>query len=147
VKRYKIRLSEEERENLSGLVSKGKAAARKLTRARILLQADESDSGPGWTDQKISEALNVNIRTVERVREQCVEEGLERALDHKTPSRTRPIKIDGEVEARLSALACSQPPTGRVRWTLQLLADRMVELEIVESISGESVRKTLKKTS
>ena len=147
MKRYKIRLSDEERENLSGLVSKGKAAARKLTRARILLQADESDSGPGWTDQKISEALNVNIRTVERVREQCVEEGLERALDHKTPSRTRPIKIDGEVEARLSALACSQPPTGRVRWTLQLLADRMVELEIVESISGESVRKTLKKTS
>ena len=146
-KRYKVTLSAEEREELSGMVNKGKAAARKLTHARILLWADESDKGPGWIDQQIVEALNTSRSTVERTRRTCVEEGLEVALNHKRPCRTARRLLDGEAEAHLVKLACSSAPDGRERWTMQMLADKLIELEIVESVSEETVRTTLKKTN
>jgi hypothetical protein len=146
-KRYRVTLTKEEREELTQLVSKGKANARKITRARILLLADEKQEQSGWIDARIAEALGVNSRTVERIRQACVEEGIEGALNHKRPKRTRAKRLDGEAEARLIQLACSEPPDGRERWTLQLLADKLIELEIVETISGETVRTTLKKTN
>ena len=115
--------------------------------ARILLKADESETGASLRDEEISEHLQVSVSTIERVRKQFVEEGLERALTHKRPYRTRSKKLDGEVEARLVALACAAPPTGRERWTMQMLADKLVELEVVDSISDETVRLALKKMS
>ena len=147
-KKYIVRLEPQEREELKKLVSKGKAAARKLTHARILLGSDVSEAGPGWTDEQISTALGVTTRTVEHVRQQCVEEGLNAALERKK-RETGPVEriLDGEKEARLVAICCSEPPKGRVRWTLKLLADRLVELDIVESISPNTVLRTLKKTS
>ncbi len=145
-KRYIVRLTGEEREELTALVSKGKAAARKLTRARMLLKADAD--GPAWTDERIAEALDVGRRTVENIRKRLVEEGLEAALNRKKRCRPPREKIlDGEKEAKLIAVACSPPPEGRKRWTLRLLSDRLVELYIVEAISYETVRRTLKKTS
>jgi hypothetical protein len=144
-KQYKVTLTDNERQELTQLVSKGKAAARKITRARILLLADENPTGPAWSDGRIAEALGVNRRTVERIRQVQVEEGVEAALNHKQPRRTRAKVLDGEAEARLVQLACSAPPDGRERWTMQLLADRLIELDIVETISGETVRTTLKK--
>jgi hypothetical protein len=144
-KRYKVTLSAEEREELVGMVNKGKGAARKLTHARILLMADEGENGPGWTDQQIVEGLNISHATVERTRQGCVEEGLERALNHKRPYRTRERIMDGEAEAHLVKLACSAPPIGRDGWTMQLLADKLVELAVVEQVSDETVRTTLKK--
>ena len=147
-KKYIVRLEPPEREGLKKLVSKGKAAARKLTHARILLESDISEGGPGWTDEQISTALGVTTRTVEHVRQRCVEKGLDAALERKkreTSARER--ILDGEKEAKLVAICCSQPPKGRTSWTLQLLADRMVELEIVESISPNTVLRALKKTS
>ena len=147
-KKYIVRLEPPEREGLKKLVSKGKAAARKLTHARILLESDISEAGPGWTDEQISTALGVTTRTIEHVRQRCVEEGLDAALERKkreTSARER--ILDGEKEAKLVAICCSQPPKGRTSWTLQLLADRMVELEIVESISPNTVLRALKKTS
>lgn len=147
-KRYVVRLEREEREQLQRLVSVGKTAARKLTHARVLLQADESAEGPRWTDQQIAEGLGVTTRSVERIRRRFMEEGLESALERKKqcrPSRER--LLDGAKEAKLIAVCCSKPPEGRRRWTLKLLSDRLVELEIVESISYETVRRTLKKTS
>lgn len=144
-KRYKVSLSPEERESLNELVSKGKSNARKLTRARILLLADEKPGNVCWRDAQIAEALGISTRTVERIRQSCVEEGLEAALNHKRPTQTRSKVLDGEAEARLVQLACSEAPNGRDRWTLQMLADKLVELEIVESISDETVRVTLKK--
>ncbi len=146
-KKYKVTLSAEECQTLKELVSKGKASARKITRARILLLADETEAGKSWTDSRISEALGVSTRTVERIRQACVENGLEAALNHKQPYRSRRKCLDGEGEARLVQLACSQPPEGRDRWTLQMLADKLIELEIVETISDETVRTTLKKTN
>ena len=146
-KRYKVKLSAEERKELLGLVNKGKGAARKLSHARILLQADESEQGPGWTDQQIVAGLSVSQATVERVRQACVEEGLERALNHKRPYRTRGRVLDGQAEAHLVRLACSTPPDGRDSWTMQLLADKLVELAVVERVSDETVRTTLKKTN
>lgn len=148
LKKYRVTLTAEERSRLQDLISAGKAAARKLAHARILLKADQADDdGPAWTDARVAEALDVGTRTVSRVRERFVELGLESALSHKKPARpTRPVKIDGEAEARLVALACSRPPEGRTDWTLRLLADKMVELEIVESVSHETVRRVLKKT-
>jgi hypothetical protein len=146
-KRYKVTLRPEEREELLGLVKKGKGAARKLTHARILLQADEGEAGPGWTDQQIVEGLRVSHATVERVRQACVEEGLERALNHKRPYRTRGRVLDGQAEAPLVKLACSTPPDGRDTWTRQLLAAKLVELAVVEHVSDETVRTTLKKTN
>ena len=147
-KRYVVRLEAEERAQLQQMVSVGKGAARKLTHARMLLLADQSESGPGWTDERIAEGLGVTSRSLERIRKRFVEEGLESALARKKqcrPSRER--LLDGAKEARLIALCCSQPPEGRRRWTLRLLSDRLVELDVVESISYETVRQTLKKTS
>jgi transposase len=135
----------EEREHLTGMVSKGKAAARKLTHARILLKADQGENGPAWKDSNISEASDVSLSTVERVRRAFTEDGVEAAISHKKPCRTRPVKSDGEKEAHLIASACSQPPDGHSERTLRLLADKMVELNYSESLSYESVRQILKK--
>lgn len=142
----KVTLADEEREYLTALISKGKAAARKLTHAHILLKADRSENGPAWEDRLICESFNVSAATVERVRKIFVEEGIEAALCHKKPCRTRSVKFDGEKEAHLIALACSQPPDGFNAWTLRLPADKMVELNHFESLSHETVRQTLKKT-
>jgi transposase len=147
MKRYKVTLDTEERQALHELIAAGKAAARKLTHARILLKADAADGGPAWPDGQIAEALEVSVATVERVRQRFVEQGLDAALDRKRREHpARPPKLDGRAEARLIALACSAPPEGRAAWTMQLLADKLVELEVVDSISDETVRLALKKT-
>jgi len=146
-KKYIIELTEEERQTLKQMVSAGKASARKLTHARILLKADSSSGMPNWRDSKISLALDVGIATVERVRKRFVQEGLESALNNRKPNRQYKHKLDGEGEAHLIALACSEAPQGYQRWTLQLLADRMVQLGYVEDLSYETVRRTLKKTN
>ena len=148
MKKYKVTLTAEERQALQALVSKGKAPAKKLMHARILLKADAAAEGPAWTDDRIAEAVAVHRRTVEHVRQRFVEQGLEAALVRKQQDRpSRERKLDGVGEARLIALACSQPPRGRAAWTLRLLADQLVELEIVDTISTETVRQVLKKTS
>lgn len=147
VKKYVVRLSADERVTLAELVNKGRVAARKRRHAEILLKADQGEEGPAWTDEKIAEAFDVNRNTVERVRRRLVEEGMESALNDRPKSRHKTKKIDGENEARLVALACSEPPEGRAEWTMALLAERMVELEYVESLSPETVRKVLKKTN
>jgi transposase len=147
-KRYRVTLEAGEREELAALLGRGKADARRLTHARILLKADEGVGGPGWSDSQIAEAVECGTATVERIRKRFVEEGLELALSpYRTPRREYRPKLDGAQEARLIALACSAPPEGRARWTLRLLADVLVELEMVDSISHETVRQTLKKTS
>jgi transposase len=145
-KKYIVTLTEEERRILQEMLSRGKAAARKLTHARILLKADVAGGGPGWNDERIAEGLEVGCATVERVRKEFVEEGLDAALERRRPRRLYLRKLDGEGEAHLVALACQKPPEGRSRWTLQLLADRMVQLEYVDEISYQTVRRTLKKT-
>lgn len=147
MKKYLVTLTATEREFLTGLIATGKAAAKKLTHARILLKADQADDGPAWTDQQIAEALEVSVATIERVRQRFVEQGLEAALGRKKPDKpSRERKLDGAGEARLIALACSQAPPGRVAWTLQLLAHKLVELKVVASICPETVRQTLQKT-
>jgi transposase len=145
-KRYRVTLTQAERQELEHLISRGKADARKLAHARVLLQADESDGGPGRTDAEMAAALDVSTRTVERVRGRFVEQGLEAALLPKPTKRVYARRLDGKQEARLIALACSKPPAGKARWTLRLLADELVELEVVEAVSHETVRQTLKKT-
>jgi transposase len=148
MKKYIVTLTEDERLSLSSLASSGKAAAKRITHARILLKADAAEGGPAWRDADIALALDVDVRTVERVRERFVEQGLEAALARKPQARpSRPPVLDGDAEARLIALACSRPPEGRARWTLRLLADRLVELEVVEAVSHETVRRALQKTS
>src|SRR4051794_15747814 len=148
MKKYKVTLDAEERRHLHDLIATGQAAARKLVHARILLKADATDGGPAWPDWQIADALEVSTDTVGRVRQRFVELGLEAALDRKQRDRPpRQIKLDGRAEARLIALACSPPPLGRAVWTMQLLADKLVELEAVDSISDETVRLALKKTS
>ena len=127
-------------------MSWGRAAAYKQTHARILLLVDEAQEGGAMKDEQIAKALKVGSATVERVRRRCVEEGVEAALGRRQQVNRRPRKLDGEGEARLVAMACSKPPEGRAGWTLQLLADRLVEWKIVDSISTETVRQTLKKT-
>ena len=147
-KKYVVRLEPQERDQLENLVSKGKAAARKLTHARILLQSDVSEGRPSWTDAQIATALGVTTRTVEHVRQRCVEKGLEAALERKKREGSpTPRILDGAKEAKLVAICCSEAPAGRRRWTLNLLSDRLVALEIVESISRDTVARTLKKTS
>lgn len=146
-KRYRVTLTVEERRDLQKMVSVGKAAAKKLTRARILLLADEAEGGPAKTDPEIRESLGCGRATVERVRRQFVEEGLEDTLQPRPSTRTYERRLDGKGEAHLIALACSSPPAGRARWTLRLLADRMVALGCAESLSYETVRQTLKKTN
>lgn len=146
-KKYPVILNESEREQLKSLIAAGTAPARKLTHARILLKADQSPEGPGWVDEAIAEAVETSQPTVSRVRKQYFEEGLEAALNRRAPNREYHRKLDGEQEAHLVALACSEPPEGRARWSLRLLADRLVELEVVdEEISYQTVRRTLKKT-
>ena len=148
MKRFKVTLEAEERQHLHDLIAAGHAAARKLAHARILLKADAADGGPAWPDGRIADALEVSTDTVERVRQRFVELGLDAALDRKQRERPpREIKLDGRAEARLIALACSTPPDGRAVWTMQLLADKLVELEVVDSISDETVRLALKRTS
>lgn len=146
-KKYIVRLPSEERLLLLELISAGKAAVRAQTHARILLKADAGPDGPGWVDTTIAEALETSLRTVERVREAWVCEGLDAALYRKRPSVPKPRKLDGEQQAHLVAIACSPPPAGRSRWTLRLLSERMVELQIVDAIAPETVRQTLKQTS
>lgn len=146
-KKYIVTLTEQERRTLQDMLSRGKASARKLTHARILLKADATHAGPEWSDEMVAEGLDVGRATVERVRKQFVEEGLDAALERRRPCRTYRRRLDGDAEAHLVALACQTPPEGRSRWTLRLLADRMVELEYVEQVSYQTVRRTLKKTN
>ncbi len=145
MKKHIIALKPAERETLSELIASGKASARKLTHARILLKADQGDGRTAWTDEAISQALDISQPTVQRVRRLYVTEGLDAALNHRRPKRFRPHTLDGEQEAHLIAVACSTPPAGRDRWTLRLLADKMVELHYVDSVSHETIRQTLKK--
>lgn len=145
-KRYRIQLSTDERQELHHLLTAGTAAARTLTHARILLKADEGVGGPHWTDTQIAEALEVDSTTVERVRRRCVEEGFGAALRPRPSPQLRPRKLDGAAEAHLVALACSPAPEGQQHWTMTLLADKLVALALVDSISDETVRRTLKKT-
>ncbi len=145
-KKYVVRLTGDERKMLLRMVKVGKGAARRLTHARVLLKADAD--GPGWTDARISDALDVGVRTIESLRKRLVEEGLKSALNRRKQIRlSRMPTLDGDGEARLVALACSEAPAGRTRWTLRMLADRLVALEVVNSISYETVRQALKKTS
>ncbi len=146
-KKYKVALTAAERQSLQHLTITGKTAAYRITRARILLKADEQQAAAGWKDQAISEALDVSVATIERVRQQFVEEGAEAVLRHKPRQSSPRRRLDGAKEAHLMALTCSEAPEGRVRWTLRLLADRMVELGHVEQISHETIRQTLKKTN
>jgi len=146
-KLYRVTLTQAERQELQQMISHGKGDARKLAHARILLQADESDRGPARTDEQIAESLDTTTRTIERVRERFVEQGLEAALVPARGKRIYQRKLDGKQEAKLIAVACSKPPAGKKRWTLRLLAEQMVELEVVEELSHETVRQTLKKTS
>lgn len=149
-KRYVVRLTEQERHDLLALNRKGKRkiAARKRVHARVLLKADEGEHGPSWVDERIAEAFDVHRTTVAGIRQRFVGEGIESALNRKKhPPRPEKKILDGEKEARLIALACGSPPEGRARWTLELLGDQLVRLGIVETISYETIRRTLKKTS
>ena len=147
-KKYHVTLTIEERAELDAITRRGRAAARKLTHARILLRCDEGAGGPARSDDEVAEALAVGHATVARVRQRFVEQGLEAALVPAPSARTYARKLDGDAEARLVALACSAPPAGRNRWTLRLLADRMVVLGHADAgVSYETVRRTLKKTS
>jgi transposase len=140
--KYRVILSEVERAYLQTLVGQGTASARRLTHARMLLKANQGEAGPGWTDAAIAVALEVGLSTVARVRQQYVTAGLDAALARKAPDREYRRTLDGEQEAHLIALACSVPPEGRKRWTMRLLAERLVALEIVATVSHETVRQT-----
>jgi transposase len=148
MKKYLIKLSREERDTLKKIITSGRGPARMFTRARILLKADQGGHGPNWSDEQISDALDVTVQTIERVRKQFVEEGFDAVLSRRQyTQKVSRKKIDGNVEAHLIALSCSEPPKGYVRWTLRLLADKIVELGYVENISHEAIRQTLKKTN
>jgi transposase len=145
MKKYAVELTSEERKQLEELVRKGKVGGYKIRRAQMLLKADQGKGGPGWPDQQIAEAFGAHLTTVECLRKRLVEEGLEAALErHKRQNYAH--KLDGDAEARLIAIACSEPPEGRNEWTLRLLADRLVELSVVDRISHMTVSRTLKKT-
>ena len=144
MEKYIVKLTEDEREILLSLVLKGKSSARKLTHARILLGVDENNN-TGQSDDDIAILLHISEKTVQRIRKECVENGVESALERKTHTKHKPCKIQGEEEARLITLCCSSPPAGRCRWTLELLADQLVSLRIVESVSAATVGRTLKK--
>jgi transposase len=146
-KKYIVTLTQEERQMLQAMLSKGKAAARKLMHARILLKADVSAGRSALSDDEIAQDVEAGRATVERVRRQFVEEGLEAALERRKPRRQYLRRLDGDGEAYLIALACSKAPEGRSRWTLKLLADRMVQLVYVDQLSDQTVRRTLKKTN
>ena len=147
VKRYVVRLSSDEREQLGALIRKGRSPAQRLLKARILLKADVSEAGDGWSDSRIIKALETSASMVYRVRKQLVEEGLEAVLSRKQRATPAVARIfDGEKEAKLIALACSKPPKGRVRWTLRLLENKVVELGIVDRASDSTIGRALKKT-
>jgi Homeodomain-like domain len=147
VKKYIVTLSDEEREQLTTLIHSGKHSAQKLLKARILLKADASEGGAGWSDSQIAAALETSVDTVARTRQRLVEDGFEAALRRKhSPNSARRRIFDGAAEARLIALACSKPPAGRARWTLQLLEEAVVERKIVERASDNTISRTLKKT-
>lgn len=144
--KFQVQLSDEERARLRTVVGQGVAAARLLTHARVLLKADHSDAGPGWTDAAIAAALDIGLSTVARIRQRFVAAGLEAALERKAPDRVYERKLDGAQEAHLVALACSPAPEGQARWTLKLLAAELVAREVVDTVSYETVRRTLKQT-
>ncbi len=144
-KKYIVSLTSEERKELEKLTTTGKAAAYKVNHARILLKSDINQEGGGWLDAAISQALDMSVSTIERVRQRFVEQGLEAALGRKQQQRRKAPCLDGEQEAHLLAITCSEPPKGRGHWSLRLLAERMVELGYVETVSHETVRQTLKK--
>lgn len=147
VKKYVVQLSDEERDRLNSMINKGKHPARSLLKARILLKADASDAGEGWSDSQIAAALETSVDTVARSRQRLVEEGLDGALTrHHSPNSARPRIFDGTAEAKLIALTLSPPPKGRAKWTLRLLEDRVVELHIVDRASDNTIGRTLKKT-
>jgi hypothetical protein len=146
-KRFPVTLANTERDLLKRLIAAGTDSARKLAHARVLLKADQGPGGPGWTDDAIAEAVDVSQPTVARIRRQYVEAGLEAALNRRPPTREYVRRLDGAQEARLIALACGTPPEGADRWSLRLLADKLVELEVVDDISYQTVRRVLKKTS
>ena len=147
VKRYVVRLSADEREQLEALIRKGRSPAQRLLKARILLKADVSGAGEGWSDSRIIKALETSPSMVYRVRKQLVEEGFEAVLSRKQRATPAVARIfDGEKEAKLIALACSKPPKGRVRWTLRLLENKVVELGIVDRASDSTIGRALKKT-
>ncbi len=146
-KLYVVELTPLERKTLQDLISKGRTSAMKQRRARILLKADVGPEGPGWTDQQIADSLEVGLGSVANTRRSLVEQGLEKTLQRRRrPRPPRELLLDGAKEAQLIALACGDPPEGHARWTLRLLADRFVKLGHVETVSHETVRKTLKKT-
>ena len=145
--KYIVRLTPEERDDLEQLVTTGKRSAATLTHARILLKADAAVEGGGWTDERIAEAVGTSLSTIARVRKAFVEHGPDAALYRKRPTGRQYRKLDGAAEARLIALACSPAPEGQVCWTMQLLADRLVELRVIDAVSDETVRRTLKKTT
>jgi len=148
MKKYIVKLSNDERDKLKKMIKSGRGPAQMFTRARILLKADQGEYGPSWGDEKISEALDVTVQTVERVRKQLVEEGFDAVLSRRQyTQKVSRKKIDGDVEAHLIALSCSEPPEGYARWTLRLLANKVVELGYIDKISHEAVRQTLKKTN
>lgn len=146
-KKYRVTLTAAERVELGAMISTGKADARKLAHARVLLQADESAGGPGRTDEEIAAGLDLSTRTVERVRQRFVEDGTPAALLPRPTKRVYTRALDGSQEAHLIALACGAPPSGKRRWTLRLLAERMVELTYAPAVSHETVRRVLQKTS
>jgi transposase len=144
-KRYVVKLTSDERDQLQGMINRGREAAYRRRHAQVLLLVDEGEHGPGLFDRDAAERTGYSRRTVEQIRERCVTEGLAAALERKKRSRSRTRKLDGEGEARLISLACSDAPEGYARWTLQMLADRLIALDVVETISHECVRQVLKK--
>lgn len=147
MKKYKVTLSREEVEELSSITTKGKHAARVLKSALILLNVDEGEHGPGKTDEEVAGVLQVTVQTIENIRKRFVLDGFETALYGRPRQRSYDRKMDGDAEAHLIALSCSKPPKGFSRWSLRLLADKMVELNYVEAVSHETVRQVLKKTN
>ena len=144
-KKYRVTLTEDERTRLTSMLTSGSAPARTLTHARILLKADQAEGGPAWTDEAIRDALDVGLSTIARVRERFVELSIDDALHRRSTPRPRQRLLDGTEEAHLLALTCSAAPEGNERWTLRLLADKMVELEYVDRVSHETIRQVLKK--
>ena len=147
MKKYVVELTREEQRDLQELVKKGKAAAYKIKHANILLKADQAKGGPAWTDEQIVEAFGCHVTTVANVRKRFVEEGLEAATGRRQEGVGRPKKLDGDVEAQMTVIACSDPPEGHQRWTVRLIADRLVELKLMDQCSHVTVHRAMKKTS
>ncbi len=146
MKKYIVELTEAERHDLRELVDAGKAAAQKIKHANILLKADQAEGGPAWKDERIAEAFGCHRTTVENVRKRLVFEGIDAAINRRREGVGRPRKVDGDVEAKITMIACSEPPEERSRWTLQMIADRLVELDVVDSCSPATVCRAMKKT-